>query len=118
MVGIQEYLMQQLELPYQVILKCTADIGTPNARGVDINVWMPAQGEYRESHTADLITDYQARRLKTRLRRKDGKVELVHNNDATAFAMGRILKAIMENYQHEDGTIRVPEVLKPYMQRS
>lgn len=117
LVAIQEYLTAALELPYCVVLKCTADIGKPNARGVDIDTWMPSQNKYRETHTADLITDYQARRLKTRVRRESGQVELVHNNDATAFAMSRILKAIMENYQNEDGSIRVPEILKPYMRR-
>lgn len=115
LVAIQEYLVQQLELPYQLIQKCTADIGKPNAQGVDINTWMPAQQQYRETHTADYMTDYQARRLQTRVRRTSGAVELVHTNDATAFAMGRILKAIMENYQKDDGTIRVPKVLKPYI---
>jgi seryl-tRNA synthetase len=116
LVAIQEYLVQQLQLPYQLLQKCTADIGKPNAAGVDINVWMPAQGAYRETHTADYVTDYQARRLKTRVKRASGKTELVHTNDATAFAMGRTLKAIMENYQNADGTIRIPEVLKPYLQ--
>ncbi|HSW80212.1 MAG TPA: serine--tRNA ligase [Candidatus Saccharimonadales bacterium] len=115
LVAIQEYLVQQLELPYQVIQKCTFDIGKPNARGIDINCWFPGQGQYRETHTADFISDYQARDLKIRTRRKDGKVELVHTNDATAFALGRILKAIMENYQTQDGHIIVPEVLRPYM---
>ncbi len=115
MVAIQEHLVSRLELPYQVLLKCTADIGKPNARGVDINVWMPSQAKYRETHTADLITDYQARRTKTRLRRADGTVELVHNNDATAFAMSRILKAIVENYQNQDGSIRVPQALVSYL---
>ncbi len=115
LVAIQQYLVQQLGLPYQLIQKCTADIGKPNAQGVDINTWMPAQGAYRETHTADYMTDYQARRLNTKVRRKDGAVEFVHTNDATAFALGRILKAIVENYQNEDGTITVPEVLKPYM---
>jgi seryl-tRNA synthetase len=115
LVAIQEYLVQQLGLPYQLLLKCTADIGKPNARGVDINVWMPAQGAYRETHTADFISDYQARRMKTRLRRPNGKTELVHTNDATAFAMGRILKAIMENYQTAEGHITVPEVLQPFL---
>lgn len=117
-VAIQEYLVQQLGLPYQLIQKCTADIGKPNAQGVDINTWMPAQGAYRETHTSDYMTDYQARRLKTKVRRKSGKTEFVHTNDATAFAMGRIMKAIMENYQNEDGSIRVPDVLKPYLTRS
>lgn len=115
LVALQEYLVQQLNLPYQLILKCTADIGKPNARGVDINVWMLAQGAYRETHTADFISDYQARRMKTRLRTKDGETRLVHTNDATAFAMGRTIKAIMENYQTHDGHIMVPEVLQPYM---
>ena len=115
LVAIQEYLVQQLGLPYQLIQKCTADIGKPNAQGVDINTWMPAQGEYRETHTADYMTDFQARSLKTKVKRSSGKLELVHTNDATAFALGRILKAIMENYQQEDGTILIPEVLRPFM---
>lgn len=113
MVAIQEYLMQQLELPYEVVLKCTADIGKPNAHGIDINVWLPGQNKYRETHTADYMTDYQARRLQTRVRRKSGKVELVHTNDATALSQ-RPLIAIMENYQQKDGSIKVPKVLQKY----
>jgi seryl-tRNA synthetase len=113
MVAIQEYLMQQLELPYQVIMKCTADIGKPNARGVDIDTWLPGQGKYRETHTADYMTDYQARRLQTRVRRTSGDIELVHTNDATGFSQ-RPLIAILENYQQADGTVRVPKVLQPY----
>jgi len=113
-IAIQEYLMQQLGLPYQVIMKCTADIGKPDARGVDIEVWFPAQNKYRETHTADHMTDYQARRLKTRLRREDGSLELVHTNDATALAQ-RPMIAIMENYQTADGTIAIPAVLQPFM---
>jgi seryl-tRNA synthetase len=115
MVAIQEYLLQQLGLPYQVMTKCTADIGKPNARGIDMNTWLPGQGKYRETHTADYMTDYQARRLKTRVRRADGTIELIHTNDATAFALGRIMVAIIENYQTENGGIIIPEVLKPYM---
>ncbi|HSX36594.1 MAG TPA: serine--tRNA ligase, partial [Patescibacteria group bacterium] len=115
LIAVQEYLVQQLNLPYQLILKCTADIGKPNARGVDINTWMPAQGQYRETHTADFVSDYQARRMKTRLRTGEGETRLVHTNDATAFAMGRTIKAIMENYQTHDGHIIVPEALKPFM---
>lgn len=115
MVAIQEYLVQQLQLPYQVLQKCTADIGKPNARGIDIEVWMPGQGKYRETHTADYMTDYQSRRLKTRVRRADNTIDLVHTNDATAFALGRIMVAIMENNQTHDGHIWVPEVLRSYM---
>lgn len=114
MVAIQEHLMQRLEIPYQVVQKCTADIGGPNAAGVDIDAWLPGQGMYRETHTADYITDYQARRLQTRVRRAGGELELVHTNDATALSM-RPLIAIIENYQNADGTIRVPEVLRPYL---
>jgi len=114
MIGIQEYLMQQLNLPYQVVLKCTAEIGGPNARGVDIEAWMPGQNQYRETHTADYITDYQARRMQTRLRREDNSVHFVHTNDATAFSQ-RPLIAIIENNQTENGHIKVPDVLKPFL---
>ena len=113
-VAVQEYLLQQLKLPYHVLQKCTADIGKPNARGIDLEVWLPGQGKYRETHTADYMTDYQARRLNTRVRIGD-KLELVHTNDATAFALGRAMVAIIENYQTADGNVRVPEVLKPYL---
>jgi len=112
--AVQEYLVQQLGLPYQVLNKCTADIGKPNAQGIDIEVWMAGQGRYLETHTADFMTDYQARRLKTRVKRADGQVELVHTNDATAFALGRIMVAIIEDYQTADGHVKVPEVLLPY----
>jgi seryl-tRNA synthetase len=115
-VAIQEYLLQALKLPYQVLLKCTADIGKPNARGVDMEVWLPGQGKYRETHTADYMTDYQARRLATRVRRAEsGILELIHTNDATAFALGRIMVAIIENNQTADGDVIIPEVLRPFM---
>ena len=114
-VAIQEYLLQQLELPYQVIQKCTADIGKPNARGIDMEVWLPGQDKYRETHTADYMTDYQSRRLKTRVRRASGELELVHTNDATAFALGRIMIALIENGQDETGNIRLPAALQPYL---
>jgi seryl-tRNA synthetase len=113
MVAIQEYLMRSLEMPYQVLLKCTADIGKPNARGVDIEAWLPGQDRYGETHTADYITDYQARRMQTRVRRASGAVELVHNNDATAYSQ-RPLIAIIENNQQADGSVRVPKVLSKY----
>lgn len=114
LVAIQEYLMNSLGLHYQVIEKCTADIGRPNAKGVDINVWLPSQEQYRETHTADYITDFQARGMQTRLRRHDGNVELLHTNDATAFSQ-RPLIAIIENFQTADGNVIIPEVLRPYM---
>jgi seryl-tRNA synthetase len=121
MVAIQEYLVQQLGLPYQVLQKCTFDIGKPNARGIDIEVWFPGQGKYRETHTADFMTDYQSRDLKIRVKRNpdstgNAPVQLVHTNDATAFALGRIMAAIIENYQTEDGHVVIPEVLRPFIQ--
>ena len=114
-VAIQEHLLTQLGLPYQVIQKCTADIGKPNARGIDMETWLPGQDKYRETHTADYMTDYQSRRLKTRVRRQSGELELVHTNDATAFALGRIMIAIIENGQTEDGNVNIPEVLRSYL---
>jgi seryl-tRNA synthetase len=114
MVAIQEYLLQQIKLPYQVLEKCTADIGFPNAKGVDINTWLPGQNKYRETHTADFITDFQAHSMQTRVKTENGN-EYVHTNDATAFAMGRTLVAIIENNQNSDGTVQIPDVLQPYM---
>lgn len=114
-VAVQEYLVSQLGVPYQVLQKCTADIGKPNARGIDIECWFPGQDTYRETHTADYMTDYQARDLKTRVRRADGRIELVHTNDATAFATNRIMASIIENFQTADGHVIIPEVLRPYM---
>jgi seryl-tRNA synthetase len=115
MIAIQEYMMQDLVLPYHVLMKCTADIGKPNARGVDIEAWLPGQGKYRETHTADYMTDYQSRRLHSRFRHQDGQVELLYTNDATAFALGRTMVAIIENYQLEDGKIRIPTKLQAYL---
>ena len=113
--AIQEYLMRSLGIPYQVVLKCTGDMGTPNARAVDIEAWIPGQNKYRETHTADLMTDYQARRLNTKVKRIDGRLERVHMNDGTAFAIGRTLIAILENYQQEDGSVVIPEVLRSFV---
>ena len=114
MVAIQEYILKQLQLPYRVVMKCTADIGKPNARGVDMDVWLPGQNKYRETHTADYMTDYQARRLNTRVRRKDGSFQLVYTNDATVLSQ-RPLIGIIENNQQADGTVKIPGVLRPYM---
>ena len=112
-VAIQEYLMQNLKVPYQVVMICTGDMGGPDARQIDIEAWFPAEKKYRETHTSDLMTDYQARRLNTKVRGKEGKIEYVHMNDATVFA-GRTLLAILENYQQKDGSVLVPEILQKY----
>ncbi len=114
-VAIQEYLLAQLGMPYRVLEKCTFDIGKPNACGVDMETWLPGQDKYRETHTADYMTDYQSRRLNTRVRRESGNLELVHTNDATAFALGRIMIAIIENGQTADGQVCIPTVLQPYL---
>ena len=114
MVAIQEYLTAALGLPYRVLEKCTFDIGRPNARGVDIEVWLPSQNTYRETHTADYITDFQARAMRTRVRRADGTLEFAHTNDATAYSE-RPLIGILENFQNVDNTVTVPEVLRPYL---
>lgn len=115
MVAIQEYLMRKLKIPYQVVLICTGDMGLPDHRQFDIECFMPGQDKYRETHTSDLIAGFQPRRLNTRVKRADGKIEHVHMNDATTLAIGRTLIAIMENYQQEDGSILIPDVLQKYM---
>jgi seryl-tRNA synthetase len=114
LIAVQEYLMQQLDLPYQVVINCTGDMGKPNARQVDIETWLPGQGRYRETHSADYMTDFQARRLNTKYKKAKGTTEFVHTNDATAIAMSRTPIAIMENYQQEDGSIMIPKALVPY----
>lgn len=114
-VAIQEYLVASLGIPYQVVQICTGDMGVPDARQIDIECFMPGQNKYRETHTSDLMTDYQARRLNTRVKRTAGTMEYVHMNDATAFAIGRTLIAIMENYQQADGSVVVPEALRPFV---
>ena len=116
LVAIQEYLVSSLGLPYRVVSICTGDMGFPNQKQTDIETWMPGQNTYRETHTADLIGGFQARRLNTKFKRdSESKSEYVHMNDATAFAMGRILIAILENFQQADGSVKIPDVLVPYM---
>jgi len=113
-IAIQEYAMKKLELPYQVVMISTGDMGLPDYRQVDIETWMPGQNKYRETHTSDSMMTFQSRRLNIRVKRNDGKSEFVHMNDATLFSM-RPLIAILENYQLVDGSIRIPEILVSYM---
>lgn len=115
LVAIQEYFMWSLGLPYQVVICATGDQGDPDARHLDIEAWIPSEKKYRETHSADYMADYQARRLGTRVRRKDNKTEFVHMNDATAIAMSRTPLAIIENYQTKEGKIEVPQVLQKYV---
>lgn len=117
LVSIQEELMQKLEIPYRVVAICTGDMGGPDFRQIDIEAFLPGQGKYRETHTSDYMTDYQARRLNIKV--KVGKnSEYVHMNDATALAMGRIMIAILENYQQKDGSVLIPKVLQKWMGKS
>lgn len=115
MVAIQERIVSELGLPYQVVAISSGDMGKPDFRQIDIETWMAAEGKYRETHTADYVTDYQARSLNIKYQTAQGKKEFVHMNDATAIAVGRILIAIMEYYQTGPGKIEVPKVLQSYM---
>lgn len=115
LIAIEEYLVKSLNLPYRVISICSGDIGVPDARQFDIEVYFPGEEKYRETHTSDYMSDYQSRRLKIRYRDDNGNLSYVHMNDATSFAAGRLIAAIMENYQTRDGRVEVPEVLRPYM---
>jgi seryl-tRNA synthetase len=111
-----ESILQRLEIPYRVIVLCTGDMGFASAQTFDIEAWLPGQGTYREISSCSVCTDFQARRMKARWRNPDtGKPELVHTLNGSGLAVGRTLIAVMENYQQQDGSIRVPEVLQPYM---
>jgi len=112
-VGINEWLLQKLELPYRIVDKCTGDAGyLASYRQRDLEVWMPGTGEFMEVMTDTNTTDYQARRLGIRFRSEKGKVQFCHTVNDTGCAMGRMLIAILENYQQNGGTVKVPEALK------
>jgi len=113
-LSIEEKLMKDLKLPYQVIDICTGDLGRPAAKKYDIETWLPSENNYRETHSCSNCTDFQARRLNIRYKDKNNKMQFVHTLNGTAFAIGRILIMIMENYQQKDGSIKVPKVLQKY----
>ena len=116
LTGHAEVILQKLELPYRVVILCSGDIGFGSTKTYDIEVWLPGQGRYREISSCSNYNDFQARRMKARRRNPDtGKPELIHTLNGSGVAAGRALIAGMENYQQEDGSIRVPEVLRPYM---
>ncbi len=118
MVAIEEEILGGLELPYRVVNIAAGDLGGAAAKKYDIEVWLPGQGRYRELTSCSNCTDYQARRLQTRVRRADGSVEVLHTLNGTATAVGRTLIAILENHQQADGSVRLPEVLYPYLPES
>ena len=111
-----ERVLQLLQLPYRVIVLCTADIAFPAAKTYDIEVWLPSYGIYREISSCSNCEDFQARRASIRFRRTQGaKPEFVHTLNGSGLAIGRTVAAILENYQQEDGSVIIPEVLRPYM---
>jgi len=116
LTGHAEKILQKLELPYRVVTLCTGDTGFSAAKTYDLEVWLPAQNTYREISSCSNFKDFQARRMKARWRNPEtGKPELVHTVNGSGLAVGRTLVAILENYQQQDGSVVVPEVLKPYM---
>lgn len=114
LLAIEEELMKDLQIPYQVINICTGDLGKPAARKYDIEAWMPGQQRYRETHSTSNCTDYQARGLNIRYKNAKGELQMVHTLNGTAFALGRIIVAILENCQQKDGSVKVPKVLQKY----
>ncbi|MGB4966692.1 MAG: serine--tRNA ligase [Candidatus Saccharimonadales bacterium] len=114
-LAIEEELWQQIGIPYHVINIAAGDLGAPAAKKYDLEYWSPVDEKYRELTSCSNCTDFQARNLNIRVRRKDGKVETVHTLNGTAVSMARGLIAIIEHYQNPDGTLQIPEVLRPYM---
>ncbi|MFC4862096.1 serine--tRNA ligase [Pseudomonas sp. JS3066] len=116
MTANAERVLQLLELPYRVLALCTGDMGFSATKTYDLEVWVPSQDKYREISSCSNCGDFQARRMQARYRNSEtGKPELVHTLNGSGLAVGRTLVAVLENYQQADGSIRVPEVLKPYM---
>ncbi|HEN9977262.1 TPA: serine--tRNA ligase [Streptococcus agalactiae] len=116
MTANAENILQKLNLPYRVITLCTGDMGFSAAKTYDLEVWIPAQNTYREISSCSNTEDFQARRAQIRYRDEvDGKVRLLHTLNGSGLAVGRTVAAILENYQNEDGSVTIPEVLRPYM---
>jgi seryl-tRNA synthetase len=113
-----EDILLGLGLPYHVVVNCGGDLGLGQVKKYDIEAWVPSEGKYRETHSSSYFHDFQARRLNTRYKDDDGKARFVHSLNNTAIATPRVLTAIVENYQNEDGTIRVPRVLQAFMGKS
>ncbi len=115
MTGHAEVILQKLGLPYRVMSLCTGDMGFGASKTYDLEVWVPAQGVYREISSVSNCEAFQARRLQARFKNANGKNELVHTLNGSGLAVGRALVAVLENYQNADGSLTVPEVLRPYM---
>ncbi|MFO1226628.1 serine--tRNA ligase [Roseateles sp.] len=115
MVGHAEAILQKLGLPYRVVLLCTGDMGFGAAKTYDLEVWVPAQGQYREISSCSNCEAFQARRMQARFKNAQGKNEFVHTLNGSGLAVGRTLVAVLENYQRADGSVEVPEALRPYL---
>jgi len=115
MVGHAEAVLQKLGLPYRVVLLCTGDMGFGSVKTYDLEVWVPAQNMYREISSVSNCEAFQSRRMQTRFKTAQGRNELVHTLNGSGLAVGRTLVAVLENFQAADGSITVPEVLRPYM---
>ena len=115
MVSCAEEVLKRLELPYRIMLLCAGDMGFTARKTYDLEVWLPSQGKYREISSCSNCWDFQARRMNTRFRNKEGKTEFVHTLNGSGLAVGRTLVAVMENYQQPDGSIEIPRALVPYM---
>jgi seryl-tRNA synthetase len=115
MTGHAEAILQALGLPYRVMLLCTGDMGFGAAKTYDLEVWLPAQGTYREISSVSNCEAFQARRMQARFKNAQGKNEWVHTLNGSGLAVGRTLVAVLENYQQADGSVTIPEVLRPYM---
>ena len=115
MVGHAEAILQKLGLPYRVLALCSGDMGFGSTKTYDLEVWVPAQGAYREISSCSICEAFQARRMQTRFKNAQGKNELVHTLNGSGLAVGRALVAVLENFQNVDGSVTVPEVLRPYM---
>ena len=115
LTGHAEVILQKLGLAYRVVALCTGDIGFAAAKTYDLEVWLPGQNAYREISSCSNCEAFQARRMQARFRNAQGKPELVHTLNGSGLAVGRTLVAVLENYQREDGSVEVPEVLRPYM---
>ncbi|MBN1325949.1 serine--tRNA ligase [Candidatus Falkowbacteria bacterium] len=113
--GIAEEILQDLKLPYHVVAVCTADMGAGKYKMYDIETWMPSRNAYCETHSDSFLTDWQARRLNLKYKTKDGELKYAFTLNNTGLASPRILIALWENYQNEDGSITIPEVIRPYM---
>ncbi|MCZ6886952.1 MAG: serine--tRNA ligase [Gammaproteobacteria bacterium] len=115
LTGHAEVILQRLELPYRAMVLCGGDLGFAAAKTIDLEVWLPGQGKYREIASCSNYLDFQARRLMARCRTEDGKPVYVHTLNGSGLAVGRTLVAVMENYQDGEGTIHVPDALRPYL---